>query len=41
VKAGPHLLVVDYRATPSATPDQASTDRFNATLWFAVDGKRR
>jgi nickel transport protein len=41
VKAGPHLLVVDHRVSPSATPDQANTDRFNATLWFAVDGKRR
>lgn len=39
VKAGQHLLVIDHRA-PSATPDQANTDRFNATLWFTVDGKR-
>jgi uncharacterized GH25 family protein len=34
VKAGPHLLGVDHRVTPSATPDQANTDLFNATLWF-------
>jgi nickel transport protein len=34
VKAGPHLLVVDHRVTPSATPDQANADLFNATLWF-------
>jgi uncharacterized GH25 family protein len=34
VKAGPHLLVVDHRVTPSATPDEANADLFNATLWF-------
>jgi uncharacterized GH25 family protein len=36
VKAGQHLLVIDHRVSPSATPDQANTDRFNATLWFRV-----
>jgi uncharacterized GH25 family protein len=36
VKAGQHLLVIDHKVSPSATPDQANTDRFNATLWFRV-----
>lgn len=36
VKAGPHLLVIDHRVTPSLTPDQASSDFYNATLWFVV-----
>ena len=37
VQTGQHLLVIDYKMTPSATPDQASTDLFAATLWFVVD----
>jgi uncharacterized GH25 family protein len=36
VQAGQHLLVIDHRVSPSATPDQANSDRFNATLWFRV-----
>jgi len=36
VKAGSHLLVVDHRISPSATPDQANADLFNATLWFST-----
>lgn len=36
VKAGPHLLVIDHRVSPSATPDQANADLFNATLWFST-----
>ena len=36
VKAGPHLLAIDYKVTPSATPDQANSDLFNATLWFSI-----
>jgi nickel transport protein len=36
VKAGPHLLVIDHRVAPSATPDQANVDLFNATLWFST-----
>ena len=36
VKAGAHLLVIDHKATPSATPDQANADLFNATLWFST-----
>jgi nickel transport protein len=36
VKSGPHLLVIDHRVTPSATPDQANTDLFAATLWFSI-----
>jgi nickel transport protein len=39
-KAGPYLLVIDHKVTPSATPDQANADLFNATLWFLVGGKR-
>ena len=31
-----HLLVIDHRMSPSGTPDQANSDRFNATLWFRV-----
>lgn len=40
VKTGPYLLVIDHRVSPSATPDQANADMYNATLWFTVDGKR-
>lgn len=36
VKAGAQLLVIDYKTSPSATPDQANADLFNATLWFSV-----
>lgn len=36
VLAGPHLLVIDHRVVPSATPDQANVDLFNATLWFSI-----
>jgi nickel transport protein len=39
VKSGPHLLVIDYRVVPSATPDQANTDLYTATLWFTVGAK--
>ena len=39
VKAGAHLLVIDYKVTPSATPEQANTDLYTATLWFVVAGK--
>ena len=31
---GQHLIVIDHKVTPSATPDQAGTDMFVATLWF-------
>jgi nickel transport protein len=41
VKAGPHLLVVDHRVTPSATPDHAEADLFNATFWFNTAATRR
>jgi nickel transport protein len=40
VKSGPHLLVIDHRVAPSATPDQANADLYTATLWFTVIGKR-
>ena len=36
VSAGAHLLVIDHKVTPSATPDQANFDMFNATLWFST-----
>jgi nickel transport protein len=39
VKAGAHLLVIDYRISPSATPDQANEDLYTATLWFMVSEK--
>ena len=39
VKAGAHLLVIDYRVSPSAVPDQANADLYTATLWFMVAGK--
>ena len=37
----PHLLVVDHRVTPSATPHEANADLFNATLWFNTATARR
>lgn len=40
VKPGPHLLVIDHRASPSATPDQATADLYNATLWFNAVAKQ-
>jgi nickel transport protein len=40
VKPGAKLLVIDYRVTPSVTPEQANTDLYTATLWFMVAGKR-
>ena len=36
VKNGPHLLVIDHRVSPSATPELATADLYNATLWFAI-----
>lgn len=41
VKPGPHLLVIDHRAAPSVTPDQATADLYNATLWFNVVARPR
>ena len=40
LKSGPHLLVIDHRVSPSATPDQANADLYTATLWFSVGRKR-
>jgi nickel transport protein len=37
VGTGAHLLVIDHKVTPSAVPDQANSDLFNATLWFEVE----
>jgi uncharacterized GH25 family protein len=39
VKPGPVLLAVDHRVVPSATPDIAAADLFNATLWLVVAGR--
>lgn len=36
VNAGPIQLVIDHDVSPSATPDLAKTDMFNATLWYVV-----
>ena len=36
VKAGPTQLAIDYNMSPSATPNLAATDMFNATLWYEV-----
>ena len=36
IARGAHLLVIDHQATPSATPDMASKDLYNATLWFST-----
>lgn len=36
-KAGPQLLVAERAQKPSATPDQAGTDLYNATFWFSVN----
>ena len=36
VKTGPTQLAIDYNVTPSATPDLAKTDMYNATLWYAL-----
>jgi uncharacterized GH25 family protein len=33
-KAGPVLLAIDHRVSPSDTPDLAATDLYNATLSF-------
>ncbi|MGY4510218.1 DUF4198 domain-containing protein [Bradyrhizobium sp. USDA 3650] len=38
-KSGPHLLVLDHRAAPSAASDQSTADLYNATLWFDVGTK--
>ena len=37
VGTGAHLLVIDHKVAPSAVPDQANSDLFNATLWFEVE----
>ena len=40
-KPGPVLLALDYPVTPSATPELAATDLYNATLWFNVRYRNR
>ena len=41
VKAGPVLLVIDHRVTPSGTPDIASADLFNCTFAFGTTAASR
>jgi nickel transport protein len=36
VKAGPLVLAIDHRVTPSGTPDIAAADLYNATLSFTL-----
>jgi nickel transport protein len=36
VKTGPMQLVIDHAVAPSATPDLATKDMFNATLWYVI-----
>lgn len=36
VKTGPTQLAIDYNLSPSATPNLAKTDMYNATLWYLV-----
>jgi nickel transport protein len=40
VARGAHLLVIDHQVTPSATPDAATKDLYNATLWFSTRAGR-
>jgi hypothetical protein len=37
-KSGPILLVEDHRVVPSATPEIAAADLFNAMLRFVAAG---
>ena len=41
VKAGPVLLVIDHRVTPSGTPDIAAADLFNCTFAFGTTAASR
>jgi uncharacterized GH25 family protein len=41
VKAGPTQLVIDHDVSPSATPNLAATDMYNATLWYMLRGAKR
>jgi hypothetical protein len=41
VKAGPVLLVIDHRLTPSGTPEIAATDLFNGTFTFRTPAAPR
>lgn len=36
VKAGPTQLAIDHEVSPSATPDLATVDMFNATLCYQI-----
>lgn len=41
VKAGPVVLAVDYRVTPSGTPEIAEADLFNCTFAFVTPAAHR
>lgn len=41
VKAGPVLLVIDHRVSPSGTPEIAATDLFNGTFAFRTPAAPR
>jgi nickel transport protein len=41
VKSGPIQLVIDHTVTPSATPELARKDMFNATLWYEAPSGRK
>jgi nickel transport protein len=39
VKTGPMQLVIDHAVAPSAMPDLATKDMFNATLWYVIPAR--
>ncbi|MBV9374502.1 MAG: hypothetical protein JO320_05515 [Alphaproteobacteria bacterium] len=39
-RPGPQLLAIDHRVKPSATPELADGDLYNATLFFTVDARQ-
>lgn len=41
ISAGPRLLVIDHRVSPSAAPNQANVDLCNAALWFLIPNNTR
>jgi len=40
-KASAHLLAIDHRVVPSATPELAAADLYDATLWFSIPAAGR
>ncbi|MBV8934899.1 MAG: DUF4198 domain-containing protein [Alphaproteobacteria bacterium] len=39
-RSGPQLLAIDHRVKPSATPELADGDLYNATLFFTVETRQ-